>query len=172
MAIIYNKYVNCIDHTWYDSSNVVYSECYDNSEEKKTVKIVFKGGRAYIYTDVLVEDYIMFKNSDSNGVAVNTYIVKKYKDTCKRLPDIDMNELEEKKENFINEGKITEEAFTNLAYAVVFKPSTNEFALKLNGNTIFEGTDGQVSIFKLLKSMNINFRLINAEAEDEGVQEN
>ena len=38
--VVYNRYVNNKDHTWYDSSNVVYSLCYDNNEATKNLKIV------------------------------------------------------------------------------------------------------------------------------------
>ena len=38
--IVFNRYVNQEDHTWYDSSNVVYSKCYDTQSTKfKTLKI-------------------------------------------------------------------------------------------------------------------------------------
>ena len=56
--IVYNKYTNLRDHVWYSSSNVIYSECIDSDTELKTLKIVFKEGRTYMYRDVNVEDYI------------------------------------------------------------------------------------------------------------------
>ena len=43
--IVYNKYINNEDYTWYDSSNVIFSKCYDNNSDSKTLKIVFKDGR-------------------------------------------------------------------------------------------------------------------------------
>ena len=66
--IVFNRYVNQEDHTWYDSSNVVYSKCYDTQSTKfKTLKIVFKGGRTYLYKDVDADLYLQFKNAQSNG---------------------------------------------------------------------------------------------------------
>ena len=109
--VVYNRYVNNKDHTWYDSSNVVYSLCYDNNEATKNLKIVFKNGRTYLYKNVDVNDYIGFRSGESTGKTVNQYIVKKYQGV--RLPDTDMEKLDELKEEFINDNKITEEAFTN-----------------------------------------------------------
>ena len=73
--ITFNRYVNQEDHTWYDSSNVVYSKCYDTKSSKfKTLKIVFKGGRTYLYKDVDADDYLRFKTAQSNGDALQPKI--------------------------------------------------------------------------------------------------
>lgn len=41
--IVYNKYLDNQDYTWYDSSNVLFSKCYDDpNSNTKTLKIVFK----------------------------------------------------------------------------------------------------------------------------------
>ena len=161
MAIVYNKYSNNRDHTWYDSSNVLYSVCYDTNNDKKILKVVFKQGRTYIYKDVDVKDYVLFKTAESTGKAINDFIIKKYKAT--RLSDTDIDSLETLKENFINENKVTEEAFTNLAYHLEMNGETGEFRLKLNDNVIYEGIENQVSILKLLKSMNINYAFSTLE---------
>ena len=51
--IVYNKYLDNQDYTWYNSSNVLFSKCYDDpNSNTKTLKIVFKNGRTYIYKDV------------------------------------------------------------------------------------------------------------------------
>lgn len=158
MAIIYNRYVNSEDHTWYDSTNVVYSLCYDNSEIAKTLKIVFKQGKTYLYKDVDVNDYLMFKNAESSGSGANQYIIKKYKPL--RLQDTDLTELEKLKEDFINDGKITEEAFTNLVYSIEYDNDSGDFSLQLNGKEIYHGCEGSVSIINLFRSMNIKFSMI------------
>ena len=163
MAIVYNKYSNNRDHTWYDSSNVVYSVCYDANTEKKVVKIVFKQGRTYLYRDVDVNDYLLFKTAESTGKSVNDFIIKKYKSV--RLPDTDLGTIEALKDDFINENKITEEAFTNLAYHLEINNDTKEFRLKLNDKTIFEGIENQISIVRLLKSMNINYSISEMEGK-------
>ena len=161
MAIIYNKYINNRDHSWYDSSNVLYSVCYDTNAGKKTLKIVFREGRTYLYRDVDVNDYLLFRNSESHGKSVNEFIIKKYKGV--RLSDTSMEELDKLKDEFINENKITEEAFTNLAYHMEMNGETGEFRLSLNGKPIFEGIENQVSIVRLLKSMNINYSFSELE---------
>ena len=88
----YNLYENNLDRTWYDSSNIVFSECIDNEGELKTVKVVFKGGRTYQYVDVKVNDYLMFRESPSQGKALNQYL-KIYE--AQRIEDTDVNELED-----------------------------------------------------------------------------
>lgn len=169
--VVYNRYVNNKDHTWYDSSNVVYSLCYDNNEATKNLKIVFKNGRTYLYKNVDVNDYIGFRSGESTGKTVNQYIVKKYQGV--RLPDTDMKKLDELKEEFINDNKITEEAFTNLAYHLSVNDITGDFALKLNGKTIYRGVEGQVSILNLLKCMNINFSMSeDYEPEEDNIEDN
>ncbi|MBP5457409.1 MAG: KTSC domain-containing protein [Paludibacteraceae bacterium] len=152
--IVYNRYINSRDHTWYDSSNVLYSLCYDNvgDDSKRVVKVVFKQGRTYIYKDVDVGDYLCFKTATSTGSAFNEYI--KHYDGV-RLPDVDVEELDKLRESFINEGKITEEAHSKLAYTLEYNQDNKEFRLTLNGVTIYEGVDDHVSILKLLSSMNI-----------------
>lgn len=159
--IVYNKYINSRDYTWYDSSNIVYSECIDTTETEKTLKIVFKQGRAYLYRKVDVNDYLLFRNAESNGKAFNQYI-KKYE--CVRMPDVDLSDLEKKKEEFQEEHRKIDEAMTNLSYHLDFNPETKEFRLKLNDNVIYEGVEDHVNIMRLLKSMSITYSF--SEMED------
>lgn len=150
----YNKYINKVDHTWYDSSNLVYSACYDNDGDTKILKVVFKGGRTYLYKDVLTEDYVMFvKGGQSNGEQFNKHIVKKYKGV--RLSDTNLEKLEEIKKSFMEENQQIEEAMSNLNYELQINDQTGEFRLTLNGKTVFEGIEGQVSITNLFSSMHI-----------------
>ena len=48
MSKIYNLYENDLDRTWYDSSNVLYSECDDVTDGLKVLRVTFKNeiGRA------------------------------------------------------------------------------------------------------------------------------
>lgn len=151
--ITYNKYINKIDHTWYDSSNLVYSACYDTLAENKILKVVFKGGRTYLYKDVSPEDYLMLKGATSNGEQFNRHIVKKYKGV--RISDTDLEKLEELKKQFIAENQKIEEALTNLSYHMEINEKTGEFRLKLNDKVIYEGIEGNVSIVNLFASMHI-----------------
>lgn len=155
MAIVYNKYNNNKDHTWYDSSNVKYSVCYDTNADKKILKVVFNQGRTYLYKDVDVNDYLLFRNSESHGKSVNTFIVKKYKGV--RLPDTTDEELDKLKEEFMKDSKVIENAFSNLVYHMEINGDTKEFRLYLNNKLIYEGIENKVSITRLLKCMNINY---------------
>ena len=55
MGKIYKLYENKLERAWYDSSNIVYSECDDIENELKVVRITFKDGRTYRYEGVDVK---------------------------------------------------------------------------------------------------------------------
>lgn len=168
--ITYNRYVDNKDHTWYDSSNVLYSMCYDNNGNEKVLKLVFKQGRTYIYKGVDVNDYLAFKTADSNGKAFNQYI-KKYE--AIRIQDTDLEKLEALKDGFMNEKEKTDEVFSDLAYHISYNDATGEFALMLNGKPVYKGIEGQVSVVNLLKSMGIGFSMSeDFVPKEEDVMEN
>lgn len=156
--IIYNRYVNQEDHVWYDSSNIVYSKCYDTQNTKfKTLKIVFKGGRTYVYRNVDADDYIIFKTATSNGQEFNKRI-KKY--DAVRIEDTDMDKLSELQENFKNEIKETDEQkLGDLVYNILVNEKTGEFVIKLGERILFRGIEGQFSILNLFASLNIKHTL-------------
>lgn len=74
---IFNFYSNDVDRTWYQSSNIKYSECIDHDNELKTLIVVFNNGTQYRYEKVDVRDYLLFKNDESQGRALNQYIKSK-----------------------------------------------------------------------------------------------
>ena len=152
--IIYNRYVNQEDHVWYDSSNIVYSKCYDTQNSKfKTLKIVFKGGRTYVYRNVDADDYIMFKTAESNGQEFNKRI-KKY--DAVRIEDTNMEKLAELQESFKNEIKETDEQkLGDLVYNIQVDEKTGEFVIMLGDRILFRGIEGQFSILNLLTSLSI-----------------
>ena len=83
-----------LDRVWYDSSNIVYSECDDNVNDYKTLRVTFKNGATYEYNEVLVQDYVMFKNGgteNSNGKAFMRYIKNKYE--AVRVDDKNLEKL-------------------------------------------------------------------------------
>lgn len=157
MAIIFNKYIDEKDHTWYDSSNVIYSVCYDSKTDEKCLKIIFKNGRTYLYNNVDVNDYIGFKMSESQGKGVNQYIVKKYDGI--RLSDTDMKDLEELKNELMETNKQLEDADTKSLYHLSVNDKTGEFVLLLNNTPIYRGVEGEVSIINLFASMNIKYSI-------------
>lgn len=77
MSKIFNYYENNIDHTWYDSSNIVYSECEDIPDDYKNLKVVFKNGTQYEYYNIDVNDYILFREAASQGKELNSRIKSK-----------------------------------------------------------------------------------------------
>ncbi len=156
--ITYNRYVNQEDHVWYDSSNIVYSKCYDTQNSKfKTLKIVFKGGRTYVYRNVDADDYLMFKTAESNGQEFNKRI-KKY--DALRIEDTDMEKLTELRESFENEIKENDEQkLGDLVYNIMVDEKTGEFIIVLGNRILFRGIEGQFSILNLFTSLNIRHTL-------------
>ena len=94
-----------LDRVWYDSSNIFYSECEDNDiSPKKVLRVVFKNGATYEYSDVDVNDYVMFiagGTDNSNGKALNEFVKKKkcpYQRTDSLNKEQLINEMQELKE--------------------------------------------------------------------------
>lgn len=97
MAKIFNYYTNNVDKTWYDSSNVKYSECIDHDNELKTLKIVFNNGTQYQYNEVNVNKYLLFREDLSQGKALNKYI-KSEGYEYEKLENADMENLQKELE--------------------------------------------------------------------------
>ena len=77
MSKIFGFYANDTDKTWYQSSNIRYSECIDHDNDLKTLKVVFNNGTQYQYKKVDVRDYLLFRDASSQGKALNEYIKPK-----------------------------------------------------------------------------------------------
>ena len=85
-----------LDRAWFDSSNVLYGECDDSSStQEKTVTLVFKGGLQYLYEGVNIGDWIDFKNSQSQGKALNEIFKAKGYEYRKLEDKRDIGELED-----------------------------------------------------------------------------
>ena len=160
--ILYNRYVNQEDHVWYDSSNIVYSKCYDTkTSPTRTVKIVFKQGRTYVYRNVDANDYVRFKTTQSTGKGFNDFI-KKY--DAVRIADTDLEKLNELQETFKNEIKENDEQkLGDLVYTIKVNEKTGEFIIVLGDKTLFRGIEGQFSILDLFTSLNIKHILESVE---------
>jgi hypothetical protein len=105
MGLIISKYneEQRIDKCWYDSSNIIFSETFDKQNELKEIIIVFKGGRAYKYLNVNVNDIVLFKHggvSGSIGKAFEQYL-KKY--PFEKLENYNLAILEEEKQKLLLE---------------------------------------------------------------------
>lgn len=150
---LYSKYENSQEYCWYDSSNILFSKCYDNPGDYKVVKIIFKNGRTYLYKDVDANDYVTFRDAESNGSAFSKYI-KKY--TATRIQDTDLSKLNDMKEKYMNENQeVQESKVSELGYIIEYCETSGEFALKLGEKTIYTAVEGNVSIINLFKSMGI-----------------
>lgn len=82
MSKIFNLYTKNkdgidVDRTWYQSSNIKYSECLDYDNSLKTLKVVFNNGTQYEYKNVNSQDYLFFRDASSQGKALNEYIKPK-----------------------------------------------------------------------------------------------
>ena len=82
MSKIFNFYAKNkdgidVDRTWYQSSNIKYSECLDYDNRLKTLKVVFNNGTQYEYKNVNSQDYLLFRDASSQGKALNEYIKAK-----------------------------------------------------------------------------------------------
>lgn len=94
-----------LDRVWYQSSHIIYSECEDKENDYKTLKIVFKGGKTYVYKGVNVDDYVMFIHGGldgSNGKALNKFIIPKCE--CEKVEDTNLEELQKEMEALQEKG--------------------------------------------------------------------
>lgn len=167
---LYSKYENSQEFCWYDSTNVMFSKFYDNPNSSNVLKVIFKQGQTYLYKDVDANDYIMFRDAESNGSAFSKYIIKKYSPT--RIQDTDMERLAEMKEKFMGESQeLQETKVSELGYVIEYSDETGEFVLKLMDKVIYSGTEGQVSIVNLFRSMGINCMLKAVEKVENNTDE-
>ena len=74
MSKIFGFYKDDVDYAWYQSSNIKFSKCVDNDNALKTLFVVFNNGSQYKYSNVDVNQYLLFREDDSQGKALNKYI--------------------------------------------------------------------------------------------------
>ena len=124
---------------WYDSSNVIYTECIDYENKPKTLKVVFSNGTQYQYEDVSVSDYILFKNDSSQGKALNR-LIKEKKYEYKKIEDADLEAINEE----------------------LFFRSKNGFYLENNDEFFEIRNNKDESVFKLSKPLEEGyFEMVN-----------
>lgn len=80
------------EYCWYDSSNVLYTECLDPDNSLKTLKVVFNNGTQYEYKNVDSRDYLIFRESDSQGKALNR-LIKEKKYEYEKLENANLDEI-------------------------------------------------------------------------------
>lgn len=94
MSKLFSYYADNVDHAWYDSSNVKYSECIDNKDDLKTLKVVFSNGTQYQYEGISVNDYLLFREAQSQGQTLNRLIKQKNSGYTK-LDNVDLDLINE-----------------------------------------------------------------------------
>ena len=156
MSKIFNYYENNIDHTWYDSSNIVYSECIDNPNDYKTLKVVFKNGTQYQYDNLDVNDYILFREAASQGKELNSRIKSKNY-PYKKLNDADL-EL------------INEDLAFRTQNGILIEDSNSILTVRNKSNEILYSADFSVEDFdvakcveEILKSVGFATKIINKD---------
>lgn len=153
MSIIISKYKDKLDKCWYDSSNVLYSQCVDNENDFKDLQIVFKDGRTYLYQNVNVNDYVLFKTDISQGKALNKYILKKYKGL--RLSDTNLDMLFEEKEKLLEEKKDKTELDENPLYHIITYDKEQKVELYLNNKIVYTSSITSINLIEVLKTLGI-----------------
>ena len=162
MSKIYNFYENDVDKTWYDSTNVLYSECDDIDNDFKVLRITFKNGRTYKYSNVNVNDYLLFRESVSQGKALNKYI-KQYAN--ERVSDIDVDGLMEELKKLTEIVESTTSGGTS-NYYVEINEDTNIYQVWCEGQLIHNSTmeDTPTNLISgLCQSMNVEYKIIEKE---------
>ena len=154
MSKIYNHYEKDLDRTWYDSSNVVYSECDDVTDGLKVLRVTFKNGRTYQYKNVDVNDYLLFRENESQGKALNKFI-KQY--AAERIEDKNVDDLKKTLDELMNITENDEE------YFVEIDNEKNEFSVYYAGNLLetFSLSDAPKDMLSnLLKTIEVKFNIV------------
>ena len=127
------------EKVWYSSSNVIYTECIDNDNRPKTLKVVFSNGTQYQYEDVNVNHYLLFREDASQGKALNR-LIKENKYEYKKIEDADLEAISEE----------------------LFFRSKNGFYLENNDEFFEIRNNKEESVFKLSKPLEEGyFEMIN-----------
>ena len=160
---IFNDYDDktLIDKTWYDSSNIVYSECFDKPNELKEVKIVFSSGRCYLYKDVDVNDYLLFREAKSQGKAINRFLTKKENGKpiyeFIRLEDVDVNQIKEDMQKYDSVPKFLIDKDGNLSIVL------NKDTIYENMKGLLKDDDVKTLLTDIFDKLNLNFRIKEIE---------
>jgi hypothetical protein len=168
MSVIFNKLIENIDYCWYDSSNILYSECDDKKDELKDVKVVFKGGRTYLYKKVNVQDYLKFRNNISQGKALRQYLDVKTENGNKkyefiRIEDTDINELEERKKKLMETDNVQE---TDSEVKYIFIETPHIAGLYKDGKLLVTALNRSgITAAGLLDAINENYRVTRIDTD-------
>ena len=153
MSRIFKIYDDRMERVWYESSNIVYSECDDIEDELKKLRIVFKDGRQYQYEDVKVNDYLLFRENLSQGKALNQFIKPSYLAT--RLNNVDVQLIKESMETYqTSTSEDDVEVFLDGDVLTISKNNEVIKQLVIDGNIDFVLTE-------LLSTLGVQFKILN-----------
>ena len=153
MSRIFKIYDDRMERVWYESSNIVYSECDDIEDELKKLRIVFKDGRQYQYEDVKVNDYLLFRENLSQGKALNQFIKPSYLAT--RLDDVDVQLIKESMETYQSSTSEDDvEVFLDGDVLTISKNNEIIKQLVIDDNIDFVLTE-------LLSTLGVQFKILN-----------
>jgi hypothetical protein len=149
MARLFRTYSQNVERVWYDSSNILYSECDDRLDNFKILKVVFKNGRQYQYNDINVNDYLLFREDLSQGKALNKLIKPKYE--AIRLDDVDVDLLMEEYARLLDED--------DADFTLTITESAYVFEGKNDNSFIIAKTDNLTKdIISILKSFSLKVK--------------
>lgn len=154
MSKLFNFYKNNIDKAWYKSSNIVYSECLDPEDDYKELQVVFSNGSRYKYKNVDVNDYLLFREAESQGKALTAYIKSKGYE-YEKMDNADLEAIQEEYE-LCSEGWYTYEmdngilSVTDCGGDIVFKSDEGSEEVLANG--------GLELLLSFASSLNIKIR--------------
>lgn len=179
MSVVLHKIIDEHEYCWYDSTNVLYSVCHDKKDDFKDVTLVFKGGRTYLYKNVDVNDYLKFRNSESQGKALRQYFDvkvneagdKKYQ--IVRLSDINLDDLAEKRKEIEDEMKkekaenVKKQEDEESVIHYTFLEDNDMVRLYKDGNLLVSGiSKSSISAADLLDALGIKYEVKSIRNKD------
>jgi len=163
MAKLFNYYHDNIDHTWYDSSNIIYTECVDNANELKTLRVVFSNGTQYEYNGVNVNDYLILREDVSQGKAFNRLFRKGNYEYVK-LDNVNLDELHDE----LMQRKGGGYFIRNEESGFVITDTKDNVKLKLDKKLNDETFD---LILNVMKATNVLFKVLTGESSSKIISE-
>lgn len=97
---------NQIEYNWYESSNIVYSECRHHKNLRELM-MVFKSGAVYTYPEVTTRDYLKLKKCVKEGSAGKSFneFIKKGGYDYKKLGEVDLDEIDKREDDYLRAKK-------------------------------------------------------------------
>ena len=163
MAKLFNYYHDNIDRTWYDSSNIIYTECVDNANELKTLRVVFSNGTQYEYNGVNVNDYLILREDVSQGKAFNRLFRKGNYEYAK-LDNVNLDELHDE----LMQRKGGGYFIRNEESGFVITDTKDNVKLKLDKKLNDETFE---LILNVMKATNVLFKVLTNESSSKIISE-